>query len=403
LTERQLRITEATDSADRGALLPNGTLWSHAVVPGTYFRGGEFTIGEKELTSFVKNFEKGYPSKVPVDYEHTSTNGATTMGPQAKAGTAVEMHAVLTAADITPEIQAAVDRTEAEWKSLGITRKVNPLGLWVRWAPTPRAHEMLKAREYTEMSIAFNDVHPNNVTGENQGPTLLAIALTNRPFIDSMASIAASASTTERTPMVKFFSLLSANRGKPVTNEDEAATELNALTDKVKTTEAQLATATQFVDVVAAEFGGEKDASKVLAKIRELTSTNATLAARAEKADDGRIAAVVEGVMLANEKKLTKPARAMYATQLTANLKAGQELGKTDTEKVLSSLPQLSGTTQSTAADEGKGLTADAQLSARVVEISEKHPAISKMTDPNARALAALTEAKRELTTADGK
>ena len=403
MTERHLRITEATDSADRGALLPNGTLWSHAVTPGKYFRGGEFTIGQSELESFVANFERGYPSKVPVDYEHTSTNGATLDGPQPKAGDVVEMHAVLSEADLLPEIKDAIARTEAEWSQLGIKKQVNPLGLWVRWRPTARAHQMLKAREYTEMSIAFNDTMQSN-TGELQGPTLLAIALTNRPFVDTMASIAASADGA-RNPerkVMKFFSILSANRGKPVTNEDEATTELTALSERAKTAEQSLTAATSFVDVVAAEFGGEKDGGKVLAKIRELKAANADLTTKLASSNEGKSESDAEAIILKHEAKLTKPAREMFKRQLAAELKAGKKAGETEVEQVLSSLPPIPGTTQSSGGDGGKGLDGDAALAARAKDISEKDPVISKIEDGNQRQLQALTKARHELASANG-
>lgn len=399
MTERRVHISLATDAAAGGALRPDGTLWSHAVSPGTYIRDGSFTIGDAELSSFVTNFNKGYPSKVPVDYEHGTTNGATAMGVAVpKAGDVLEMHAVLTEGDITPDIQASIDHSRAKQKALGVNKPVDPLGLWVRWVPTPKALKMVKDGEYTEMSIAFSMEFADN-KGNIQGPTIKAIALCNRPFVQDMVSIAATATDTEHRPMElsKYFPTFSALIGKPVTTDAEATTALTSLSESKATTERELAAANSFRDVIAAEFAGEKDATKLVTAIRNLNTSVTKLTGERDEAVGKQLGAEVELHLRKYEKKLTAPAKDLYAKQLTANIKAGQKIGETDTDKVLASLPDIPGLEgQSTGADTGKGLTDDAAIQARVTELTEKDPRISKMRDPNSRALAAVSQARQE-------
>jgi phage I-like protein len=405
MSERRVHFSDTTAAGDGGALRPDGTLWSHAVTPGTYVKGEEFEIGAAELTSFVANFNKGYPGKVPVDYEHGTTNGSTSMGMAVpKAGDVVEMHAVLSEADITPDIQASIDRTRQEWAALGYKRDINPMGLWVRWRPTPKAHQMLKAREYTEMSIAFAMDYAHNATGEGQGPTIKAIALTNRPFVDSMASIAASADTTGAAPRqteqrtMKLFSAFSARAGKPITTEDEAAVELTALGNRLTSAETDLAAANTFRDAIAAEFGGEKDPTKLVAQIRNLNGKVTELTSANAASRDKEISAVVELELQRHEKKLTVPTKKLFGDQLAAELKAGKTLADTDTVKALGSLPALNITDpQSTNASvDGKGITDDVALASRITELSANDPIISKVKDPNARLLQAVSKARAE-------
>jgi phage I-like protein len=285
----------------------------------------------------------------------------------------VEMHAVLSEADITPDIQASIDRTRQEWAALGYKRDINPMGLWVRWRPTPKAHQMLKAREYTEMSIAFAMDYAHNATGEGQGPTIKAIALTNRPFVDSMASIAASADTTGAAPRqteqrtMKLFSAFSARAGKPITTEDEAAVELTALGNRLTSAETDLAAANTFRDAIAAEFGGEKDPTKLVAQIRNLNGKVTELTSANAASRDKEISAVVELELQRHEKKL-------------------------------GSLPALNITDpQSTNASvDGKGITDDVALASRITELSANDPIISKVKDPNARLLQAVSKARAE-------
>jgi phage I-like protein len=175
------------------ALRSDGTRWDHAAVMGTfYYDGEEFTIDEDVLQSFVANFKRGSPAKVPIDYDHSTTNKkAVGQGtPVPKAGDLVEMKAVTSAADLIDDMLAKIKRAGRE-----PTDPAN-FGLWIRWRPTPPALGYVKNREYTEMSAAFYEDCKDPKTGEMQGPTLYAVALTNTPFLNDMVSIAASALST---------------------------------------------------------------------------------------------------------------------------------------------------------------------------------------------------------------
>lgn len=76
--------------------------------------------------------------------------------------------------------------------------------------PTAKALGLVEAKEYKYSSPSIHFNWPNPDTGKGQGPTLLSIALTNRPFITGMPAIEVTpagtvtfreaAASTDRTP-----------------------------------------------------------------------------------------------------------------------------------------------------------------------------------------------------------
>jgi phage I-like protein len=416
MSDRHIYFAAGVEAGEPGALLSDGTLWSHAVCPGTYVKDEAFTIGDSELSSFVKNFKQGYPSKVPVDYEHGSTNGATLAGqPVPKAGDVVEMLALLSAADIPDEIQTTIDRTTAEWKALGSEKEFNPLGLWVRWRPTPKALKMLKDREYTEMSICFSKDIVDNTSGEGHGPGIKAIALTARPFVDGMIPIAASADAggTGAAPrkeyrFMKWFSLASVLGGKPVTTEAEGEQVLSAEVESKKQRDTELTAARELRDVVVAEFGaGVTTPAQAIAAIRKLRSDYQELSSKSEKDSKSGRAAAVELALRPFEPKLTVPAKEHFSRSLSAEMERGVVAEQSDTIKVLKSLPDLppiaGQSTHQSAPGGEQDLTDDKVIMARTFELASTDPAIKDIPDHNARLLAAATKANAEADAARSK
>lgn len=100
------------------------------------------------------------PTEMVVDYEHMSA------GP--------------------PQVSPA-----AGWvKSLELSESGNELFATVTW--TDEAAQQIVARQYRFISPEFNLEYRDKETGKVIGPTLIAVALTNRPFLEGMQPVALS-------------------------------------------------------------------------------------------------------------------------------------------------------------------------------------------------------------------
>jgi biotin carboxyl carrier protein len=279
----------------------------------------------------------------------------------------------------------------------------------MRWKPTQRALAAIKAGEYTELSIAFDEDLPHNTDGNGQGPGLWAVALLNTPFLDDMLPVAASrdldsppgarrsdTSTTERTMNAKLIALVAALRGKPVATEDEAATELEAH----RTELTELRALVPFRDVVAAEFSNEKDPAKIVTTIRELRSQVAAAETAAKDAKKKELTAVVTTTIEKYKNKLTAPLRELMTAQLTTELEAGTKVEETKTVKALESMKTLGIFTQDSSGDAGAaGTDDDDKLEARAQELLRDDPVLSKQAggDHYGAYMKALERANREL------
>ncbi len=122
---------------------------------------GTFTITDEDLDRMQANFDEHRPkppTELVVDYEHMSADGR----------------------QIAPA---------AGWvKSL--VRKAGELFAKVHW--TPKAAGMIRAGEYRYISPEWHMHYKDKESGKDIGPTLLSMALTNRPFIEGMQSVALS-------------------------------------------------------------------------------------------------------------------------------------------------------------------------------------------------------------------
>jgi hypothetical protein len=391
----------ATDSI----VAADGSIWSHAASLGTYVKGSEFTIDRPMIENFVRVFASGYPRKVPVDYDHSSTNGAAGRGqPTPKAGDVLELRGVFAPEDFTGELKASAQKL-ADQAGRALDDPQN-LGLWMRWRPTSRALGMIKEREYTDLSITFGPVD-DKTTGAPQGDVLIAVALTNLPFIDTMLPVAASrdhggtrAAPGERENTMSKITMLAAAAaliGKPGVDEDQAAAGLMELHTEVPRLR-------QLASDVGAELG-ETDPTKITAKVKELKAQNVAHQLAAKQAKDKEIATTAEATIKTHEKKLTVPMRALMLSQLVRELTAGTKVEETETVKALASMPDLGIVGRSSApnvTDPNAAKTDDQKMLARVTELLKTDDELKALNkeDPHAAYLRACEMAEDELAAA---
>jgi phage I-like protein len=367
----------ATDSI----VAADGSIWSHAASLGTYVKGTQFTIDRPKIENFIRVFASGYPRKVPVDYDHSSTNGAAGNGePVPKAGDVLELRGVFAPADFTGELKAAAQKL-ADQAGRAVDDPQN-LGLWMRWRPTNRALGMIREREYTDLSITFGPVD-DKTTGAPQGDVLIAVALTNLPFIDTMLPVAASrdhggtrAAPGERENTMGKITMLAAAAaliGKPGADEDQAAAGLMEL-------HAEVPRLRQLATDVGAELG-ESDPTKLVGKVKELKAQNTAHELAATRAREAAIRTSAEAKIKTYEKKLTVPMRALMLSQLVRELTAGAKLEETDAVKALDSMQDLGITERSSGADvdDPNKNDPDRGILKRVNELMEKDEEIREL------------------------
>lgn len=125
---------------------------------------GKFTITEETLQTMVRNFNETRPeppTEMVVDWEHMSTADPPQRSPA------------------------------AGWvKSLNA--KGDGLFALVEW--TEEAAEEIRKKEYRFISPEFVLDYKDKETGKGIGPTLLSVALTNRPFLEGMEPVVLSES-----------------------------------------------------------------------------------------------------------------------------------------------------------------------------------------------------------------
>jgi phage I-like protein len=380
----ELRRTSTVSLASEGLIAADGSIWSHAATLGTRFRGTEFTIDRETVDSFIRNFTSGGPRKVPVDYEHGTTNGATTEGrPVPKAGDVLELKGVYAVDDFTGDLRTAAEKLAA--KAGRALDDPQNFGLWQRWRPTPRALGMIKDGEYSELSIAFVSDHQDTTTGKAQGPTLVAVALTNRPFLDDMLPVAASRDhggppavighqefTMSKTTMLAATAALI---GKPVSDDEQGATELTALSKELPTLRSYAA------DVGAAL--GETDPAKAVKKVKELQASVETHELAAKQAKEAATKAVVDATLKEHESKFIPAMRPMLERELTRELNAGATDPKeTEVVKALSAAPDTGITTRKTGADDGSSsanTSDDVKLDAKAKELMQSDAEVKEL------------------------
>lgn len=399
--------TQPRETLSQGAesiMLADGTLWSHAATLGTRTKESPFTIDRATIDNFTRLFSSvpGF-RKVPVDYEHSTVNGATASGqPIPRAGTVLDLKGVYAASDFTGELRTAAEKlAKANGRTLDDSRN---FGLWAQWKPTARALQYIQAGEITEMSIAFGDDMPDNVTGNPQGPGLISIALTNLPFLDDMLPVAASQAintpdsrgenmTTPNTNS-RVLAAVAALVGTAVVSDDDAVTALSAHQPEV----VRLRTFSREIG----EAIGEPDQAKALTKVKTLAADVTRYQSEAAAAKKAAIKTAVETYLTKHEKRFTVPVRKMFSAALTKELEDGKEGAKpedTETAKAVESLPETGITDQVSAGDKGDKAEDDVKLDQKARELMQSNPKLKKLSenDEPAAYLEALVLAEREL------
>lgn len=344
-------------------VLRDGSLWSHAASLGTWpYQGKQLTIDRALIEGFIRNFTAGMRRKIPVDYEHGTTNGATSTGqPVPKAGDVLELRGVYAVSDFDadPNLKAAAIRLTTR---AGRRLEDAPnLGLWMRWRPTPRALRMIQDGEYSELSVAFT------------GDTLYAVALTNLPFLTEMLPVAAfsdnggdpaAPGSGERTmPNPILLSVTAAVTGATVQTDEEAQTRLNAFLPDFNRMK-------QFAMEVGTELG-EVDATKAKAKIVALKSEVADFREKAEQAEQARVDSEIAAFFKANEDRVLPAQHKALGAMLRADMKDGAKLADTETAKMIKLMAPHGVTGQVSLGDAGEKPDEDVLIDRKAKELMQ--------------------------------
>jgi phage I-like protein len=176
---------------------------------------GDITFDEDFISSIVKNFADRRTDMV-VDYNHGSL------------------------AENGPDTSKA-----AGWVKELINKGAD--GLWAKVEWTEEAAGYIRKKEYRYISPEFSTDYYDKLTGESVGPALLAIALTNRPFLD-MAPVELAAKTARAPEFVFAFKGLEKPKKENVmlkkvidvlklkedASEDSVVAEIVALSERIK-------------------------------------------------------------------------------------------------------------------------------------------------------------------------
>lgn len=397
---------------DDSLVLADGTLWSHAATLGTYSYGGErVTLDQPTIESFVTNFRSGYPKKVPVDYEHASTDDdpeirkLRAQGKIPMAGQAIEFRGVFAPADFASvgSLQSSAEKLAAkEGRPLADPRN---FGLWMRWQPTEDALKAVKARHVSQLSIAFTSDTIDNTTGKSLGPGLLAVGLVARPFLDEMISVAASqrgasgsaaappnARSGEHMSKITLTAAVAALVAKQIATEDEAVTELGAL-------QPELVRLRAFEKELSVELG-EVEPTKAVARLKALKTENAEFSAEAKRQKTERIDSQIKSVLKDHETLILPAQYPFWTKQLRAELEADVALDKTETLAAIKALSAHGITKQSSGGDQSANVTEELAFKAKRDEILEKDAEVKALSasNPNAAMLLAAKKATEQLT-----
>jgi len=127
---------------------------------GWLYRGENLKVTLKDLEAIVANWKK-YPRDIPLDYEHGTAYDDGPVGSAIAAGWLREL-----------ELKKSGDGSGS---------------LWATFELTDRAAEWVAAGEYRLTSSEFSTDYVHPEAKEPIGPYLLAVGLTNRPFVPGLA------------------------------------------------------------------------------------------------------------------------------------------------------------------------------------------------------------------------
>lgn len=125
---------------------------------------GKFIITDDTLETMVKNFSEvrpKAPTELVVDFEHLSSG----------------------------EISETEQGKAAGWIK-GLVKKDSRLFAMTEW--TEEAADLIRKKEFRFISPEFDLDYMDKETGKNVGPTLISVALTNRPFLEGMQPVVLS-------------------------------------------------------------------------------------------------------------------------------------------------------------------------------------------------------------------
>jgi phage I-like protein len=140
--------------------------WMQVAKTGSFVskRYGKFSITKHDLSTMLHNFQEvtpKAPTRLPVDYDHLS------MAPKALG-----------------------DGVAAGWIQM-LELRNNGETLWAKVEWTPDAATKIGQKEYQFTSPSFVKEHIYK-DGKNIGTTLLAVAITNHPFLEGMEALTLS-------------------------------------------------------------------------------------------------------------------------------------------------------------------------------------------------------------------
>lgn len=158
-----LRSSEVQVATGAGVATPDAKLLRIQIFPISdeplHHDDGELLFDRAFAERLVANF-KAYPRAVPADYDH---------GTEALTG--------------NPATGLAAGWVKAV--------RIEGEAVFAYVEPTARALAHVESQEYRLASPALHLDWTNPETGKKQGPTLLSVALTNRPFLPRMAPVEA--------------------------------------------------------------------------------------------------------------------------------------------------------------------------------------------------------------------
>lgn len=179
------------------------------------------------------------------------------------------------------------------------------------------------------------------------------------------------------------LSVAAAVLGKAHASEDEALNELNGLVPQIT----ELKALRESRDIVSAEFGNEKDPTKVVGQIRELRAQvkTATDAAAAQK--KAAVKATVDATIKQYENRLgNKPLAERLTRDLTAELEGGATVENAPTVAILKSLTVDPKFVRNAGADNGENATAEKKVVARAEEFMRTDEEVKQLAKTNRHA-----------------
>lgn len=160
-------IVLADDDTGEGA----ATTWIQVLRVGKFWspRYKDFSVTKSTLSTMVENFQTitpKAPTELPLDYNHGTSRPDTVE--QGKAAGWIK------------DVELRADGKE----------------LWAQVELTPEAADLVRNKEYRYVSATFDFDYVHTQDGNRKksiGPTLMAAALTNTPFVEGMAPVSLSA------------------------------------------------------------------------------------------------------------------------------------------------------------------------------------------------------------------